>query len=105
MTLHLHHGRGNSERAGFRLLSLGKTLCGFKIEEDHLKTISVIVPAYNEESTIERMITSSLKQTLPADKIIIVDDYSSDSVRAHFFEALFLELLFNRSPRKYDKGH
>lgn len=43
-----------------------------------LKTVSVIVPAYNEELTLERTITSLLKQTLPADEIIVVDDYSSD---------------------------
>ena len=43
-----------------------------------MKTISVIVPAYNEELTIERTITSLLKQTLPADEIIVVDDYSID---------------------------
>jgi len=49
------------------------------MERPHSKTVSVIVPAYNEELNIERTITSLLKQSHPADEIIVVDDYSTDS--------------------------
>jgi len=44
-----------------------------------LKTITIIVPAYNEETNIERTLTSLLKQSQPADEIIVVDDYSTDN--------------------------
>jgi biofilm PGA synthesis N-glycosyltransferase PgaC len=42
-------------------------------------TVTVLVPAYNEELVIERTITSLLKQTRPADEIIVIDDCSTDS--------------------------
>ncbi len=41
-------------------------------------TISVIIPAYNEEQSIEETIQSIKEQTVPVDEIIVVDDCSSD---------------------------
>ena len=43
--------------------------------------ISVIVPAYNSEHTIEKVIQSILTQTLPADEIIVVDNGSDDDTK------------------------
>jgi biofilm PGA synthesis N-glycosyltransferase PgaC len=43
------------------------------------QTVTVLIPAYNEELVIERTITSLLKQSRPADEIIVIDDYSTDS--------------------------
>ncbi|OGZ78337.1 MAG: hypothetical protein A2358_03370 [Candidatus Staskawiczbacteria bacterium RIFOXYB1_FULL_37_44] len=40
--------------------------------------ISILIPCYNEEFTIERCIMSCLNQTRPADEIIVVDDSSFD---------------------------
>jgi poly-beta-1,6-N-acetyl-D-glucosamine synthase len=41
-------------------------------------TISVIIPAYNEEKSIADTIRSIKNQTVRVDEIIVVDDYSSD---------------------------
>ncbi len=44
--------------------------------------VSVVIPVYNEEVFIERCITSLLKQTVPPDEIIIVDNNSTDKTAA-----------------------
>jgi poly-beta-1,6-N-acetyl-D-glucosamine synthase len=43
-----------------------------------IKSVSVIIPAYNEEQNIARTIESLHNQTRSPDKIIVIDDYSSD---------------------------
>lgn len=43
-----------------------------------MKKISVYIPAYNAESTIEKCIKSILSQSYPVEKIIIIDDGSTD---------------------------
>lgn len=45
---------------------------------DQQFTISAIIPAYNSEKYIIRTIESVLRQTRPADEIIVVDDGSTD---------------------------
>ena len=40
--------------------------------------ISVIIPAFNAEKTLDRAIRSVLTQSLPADEILVVDDASTD---------------------------
>ena len=40
--------------------------------------ISILIPCYNEELTIEKCVLSCLNQTRPADEIIVVDDSSTD---------------------------
>ncbi len=40
--------------------------------------ISILIPCYNEELTIEKCVLSCLDQTRPADQIVVVDDSSAD---------------------------
>lgn len=44
-----------------------------------MKKISVVVPTYNRELTIERCINSILNQTIAVEEIIVVDDGSNDN--------------------------
>jgi glycosyltransferase involved in cell wall biosynthesis len=44
--------------------------------------VSVIVPAYNAAGTIERTVTSALKQTYPNLEVLVVDDGSRDETAA-----------------------
>ena len=41
-------------------------------------SVAVVIPAYNCEQSIDRAVQSVMDQTVPVDKIIIVDDGSSD---------------------------
>lgn len=44
-----------------------------------IKSVSVIIPAYNREKTIVRAIKSVLNQTMPVKEVIVVDDHSTDN--------------------------
>ena len=41
-------------------------------------TLTVIVPAHNEEAGLPETLSALLKQTMPPDRIIVVDDGSND---------------------------
>lgn len=45
-------------------------------------TVTVIIPTYNREEIISSTVESVLNQTVPVEKIIIVDDGSSDNTQA-----------------------
>lgn len=45
-------------------------------------TVSIVIPAYNEERTIRGCVLAALEQTEPADEIIVVDNRSTDGTRA-----------------------
>jgi glycosyltransferase involved in cell wall biosynthesis len=53
-------------------------------------TVSIVIPAFNEESTIRACIVAALEQTEPADEILVVDNRSLDRTVA-IVEALQVE--------------
>ncbi len=44
-------------------------------------TVSIVIPAYNEERTIRACVVAAIEQTDPADEIIVVDNRSTDATR------------------------
>jgi glycosyltransferase involved in cell wall biosynthesis len=53
-------------------------------------TISIVIPAYNEERTIRACVVAAIEQTEPADEIIVVNNKSTDST-AKMLKALKTE--------------
>lgn len=53
-------------------------------------TVSIVIPAYNEERTIRACVVAAIEQTEPADEILVVDNRSTDSTRA-MLDALKIE--------------
>jgi len=53
--------------------------------------ISIIIPVYNEEKTIEKIFNKILSLKLKNKQIIIVDDYSIDKTRKILNKKIFLE--------------
>lgn len=47
-------------------------------ETTALPTVSIVIPAYNEEDTIGPCILAAISQTVPAEEIIVVDNRSTD---------------------------
>jgi len=45
-------------------------------------SVSIIIPAYNEEATIRQCLVAAITQTVPALEIIVVDNLSTDGTRA-----------------------
>lgn len=53
-------------------------------------TVSIVIPAYNEQSTIRACVAAALEQTEPADEVVVVDNRSTDAT-ARVLEDLKLE--------------
>jgi glycosyltransferase involved in cell wall biosynthesis len=47
-----------------------------------VKTLSIVIPAYNEEDTIGPCLESCVAQTVPAHEIIVVNNKSTDNTEA-----------------------
>src|SRR4051812_35344125 len=43
-----------------------------------MPTVSIVIPAYNEEDTIKACVLAALDQTVAANEIIVVDNRSTD---------------------------
>ncbi len=53
-------------------------------------TVSIVIPAYNEERTLRACVVAALEQTDSADEVIVVDNRSTDGTRT-VLESLRLE--------------
>src|SRR5438874_3590089 len=50
--------------------------------QSRFKTLSIVIPVYNEKATIQRVISSVMAAPIPlARELIIVDDFSGDGTR------------------------
>lgn len=56
-----------------------------------LPTVSIVIPAYNEQDTIKACVLAALDQTVPALEIIVVDNKSTDGTAAavHALQAAY----------------
>ena len=63
------------------------------MEQERSHLISVIIPAYNAEKTIEEAVDSVLSQTYENIEVILIDDHSSDGTKE------LLEALADKDPR------
>lgn len=63
-------------------------------------TLSVIVPAYNTETTLARLLDSMIEQTQKDFEVIIVDDCSRDNTPkiAEFYNCKLIRLTENHGP-------
>jgi glycosyltransferase involved in cell wall biosynthesis len=46
-----------------------------------IKSVAIIIPCYNSSNTLTRAIDSIINQSFPVNEVIVVDDYSIDSVK------------------------
>lgn len=74
-----------------------------KLGLSKLPSLSIIIPAYNEEQTLEKCVHSLKDQQYPGLKIIIVDDGSTDNTRK-LGRGLAEKYPFVRYIRKPNKG-
>jgi glycosyltransferase involved in cell wall biosynthesis len=44
-----------------------------------LPSVSIVIPAYNEEASIERCLLAAVNQTVPAVEILVIDNRSTDA--------------------------
>ena len=68
-----------------------------------MASISVVIPAYNAESTVVDAVRSVLQQTLPVEEIILVDDGSTDRTAAvvrETFSHVRVEEVANGGPSR-----
>lgn len=69
-----------------------------------LKTVSVVIPAYNSRDTIQQAIATARAQTLPPVQIIVVDDCSKDDTLQQAEAVAGPDLLVVRSPKNGGGG-
>lgn len=63
-----------------------------------LRTVSVVIPAYNSRDTIQQAVATARAQTLPPSQIIVVDDASKDDTLRQLHAIAGPDLLVVRCP-------
>ncbi|RLG57557.1 MAG: hypothetical protein DRN83_01465 [Hadesarchaea archaeon] len=68
--------------------------------------VTIIIPAFNEEKTIAECIESAFDQTLPPEKVIVVDDGSTDRTGeiVRSLQKKYPNLHYIRKPKQQGKG-
>src|SRR5260370_13462582 len=66
--------------------------------------VTILIPAYNAEATIQRAIDSALAQDYPAFEIIVVDDGSSDGTSEMVASYNCRQVRLLRLPRNHGEG-
>ena len=61
-------------------------------------TLTIIVPAYNEEAGLSEVLESIQRQTVPVDHVIVVDDGSTDRTSEIAGRYPMVELLRREVP-------
>ena len=69
-----------------------------------LKTVSVVIPAYNASNTVQQAIATARAQTLRPMQIVVVDDCSKDDTIAKAEAVAGPDLLVVRSPKNGGGG-
>jgi len=69
-----------------------------------LKTVSVVIPAYNASNTIQQAIATARAQTLRPTQIVVVDDCSKDDTIQKAEAVAAPDLLVVRSPKNGGGG-
>lgn len=69
-----------------------------------LKTVSVVIPAYNASNTIQQAIATARAQTLRPTQIVVVDDCSKDDTIEKAEAVAGPDLLVVRSPKNGGGG-
>jgi glycosyltransferase involved in cell wall biosynthesis len=69
-----------------------------------LRTVSVVIPAYNSRDTIQQAIATARAQTLRPTQIVVVDDCSKDDTLAQAEAVAGPDLLVVRSPQNGGGG-
>ena len=57
------------------------------------RTLSIVIPAYNEESVLRAALDSIAAQSIPVDEVIVVDNHSQDATDAIALSYPFVKLL------------
>jgi cellulose synthase/poly-beta-1,6-N-acetylglucosamine synthase-like glycosyltransferase len=68
--------------AKFELMSADKSSGDALNDAAQLPSVSIVIPAYNEESVIRQCLIAAIYQSVPAHEIIVVDNLSTDRTAA-----------------------